>query len=239
MHPTNGENHRKQPDDIINVCQRKLHQRERVPDNRVVSINHSTRRSRYTYDTVRQTVTMGETSAPAPLATLETMLSEPVTVRTNAGRYIHGTLIGYDEHLNLTLKGDTSPADDDIDDDHHLIRGNRVVSITHPPTDTPATSEAATEHTNPEPTAAQTHAPPAETTDESAQQSTDPPTPEPSPALTELKEQLGPKDLTVDIDAQGKTLLVNKLGVTYRIHPDGTVEGDGLHRKQLEQLLSS
>lgn len=60
----------------------------------------------------------------------------------------------------------------------------------------------------------------------------------PSPALAALKAQLEPTNLTIDIGAEEETLIVTKLGQEYRIHPDGTVEGDGLHRQQLEQLLT-
>lgn len=153
---------------------------------------------------------MTNTDAAAPLAVLEDTIGTPVTVRTKAGQLIDGILAGYDEHLNLTL--DAAPATDDHEtaDEPRLIRGNRVVSITHPPIERASTAD--------EPEVA--------------------PDTTPSPALAALKAQLEPTNLTVDVGAKGETLIVTKLGQEYRIHPDGTVEGDGLHRQQLEQLLT-
>lgn len=166
---------------------------------------------------------MSETDPTAPLAVLDTMLSKPVTVRTKAGQHVQGTLAGYDEHLNLTLEA--GPVTDDLDtDEPQLLRGNRVVSITHPPIDRSA-DESST-------------APNSETEREQPTRSADSANKTPSPALAALRDQLEPKNLAVDIGAAGETLLVTKLGQEYRIHPDGTVEGDGLHRKHLEQFLT-
>ncbi len=169
---------------------------------------------------------MHNTDPAAPLATLEDTLGNPVTVRTKAGQLIDGTLAGYDEHLNLTLEAGPATDDYDTEDDPRLIRGNRVVAITHPPIerDSIADEPGTTRDSDDE------HDPPTRAADASDRK--------PSPALGALKAQLDAKNLTVDVDPTGETLVVTKLGQEYRIHPDGTVEGDGLHRKHLEQLLT-
>lgn len=167
---------------------------------------------------------MSETDPAAPLAVLDTMLSKPVTVRTKAGQRVRGTLAGYDEHLNLTLEA--GPATDDRDtDEPRLLRGNRVVSITHPPIDRESANGLST-------------APNSQTDREPPSRATDASNETPSPALAALKDQLESENLAIDIGAAGETLLVTKLGQEYRIYPDGTVEGDGLHRKHLEQFLT-
>ncbi len=84
---------------------------------------------------------MNDTRPTAPLATLEEMIGIPVTVRTKAGQLIDGTLAGYDEHLNLTLEAGPATDSHDTDDDPRLIRGNRVVSITHPPIERASTAD--------------------------------------------------------------------------------------------------
>lgn len=170
---------------------------------------------------------MNDTRPTAPLATLEEMIGSPVTVRTKAGQLIEGTLAGYDEHLNLTLEAGPATDNHDTEDDPRLIRGNRVVSITHPPIE----REAAADEPGTAPDSDAGHDPPTRAADTSDTK--------PSPALGALKAQLDSKNLTVDVGAEAETLVVTKLGQTYRIYPDGTVEGDGLHRKHLEQLLSS
>lgn len=69
------------------------------------------------------------------------MLGTPVTIRTKAGQLIDGTLAGYDEHLNLTLEAGPVTDDHDTEDEPRLIRGNRVVSITHPPIERASTAD--------------------------------------------------------------------------------------------------
>lgn len=151
-----------------------------------------------------------DAAATTPLDAIEDTIGSQVTVRTKTGQLIDGTLAGYDEHMNLTLTAATD--DSEADDDHRLIRGTRVVAITHPPIKDETSDDA-------DPSTAE-----SETTL--------------SPALTELKAQLEPKNLTVNIDADGTALIVEKLGQEYRISPDGSIEGDGPHRKHFEQLLA-
>lgn len=57
------------------------------------------------------------------------------------------------------------------------------------------------------------------------------------PALTALEDQLAQYNLDITPADDGQALLIDKLGITYRVSPDG-VEGDGPHRKQLQQFLS-
>lgn len=167
---------------------------------------------------------MNNTDPAAPLATLEDTIGKPVTVRTKAGEFIQGILAGYDEHLNLTLEA--TPTDDHEDDEPNLIRGDRVVSITHPPIE----RENSVDDSGAAPDSDE-YEPSTRTADSSDTK--------PSPALAELKAQLESKSLTVDVDAAGETLIVTKLGQEYRIHPDGTVEGEGLHRTHLEQFFTN
>ncbi|MFB6281458.1 MAG: LSM domain-containing protein [Haloferacaceae archaeon] len=54
-----------------------------------------------------------------PLDVLEDALDRPVTVHLKDGRAFHGTLAGYDQHMNVVLDpvGDAGPADGDGDGD--------------------------------------------------------------------------------------------------------------------------
>jgi hypothetical protein len=58
----------------------------------------------------------------------------------------------------------------------------------------------------------------------------------PSPALTDLKTTLEANDLTVSVE-DAETLAVVRLGQTYYIRSDGSVEGDGALRAQLETIV--
>ncbi|MFB6102840.1 MAG: LSM domain-containing protein [Haloplanus sp.] len=71
-----------------------------------------------------------------PLDVLEASLDEDVTVHLKDGRAFHGTLGGYDQHMNVVLE----PADEvdegvlgelDIEqvDNTTIIRGDNVVTI--------------------------------------------------------------------------------------------------------------
>lgn len=165
-----------------------------------------------------------DAAAITPLDTLEDTIGSQVTVRTKAGQLIDGTLAGYDEHMNLTLT--TATDDPETDDDHRLIRGSRVVAITHPPIEDETSDDDLSTDTE------------SETDHDQTTRPTDTADSEPVPRLIELKDQLEPKNLTVDIDADGTALIIEKLGQEYRISPDGTIEGDGPHREQLEQFLA-
>ncbi|UPM44958.1 LSM domain-containing protein [Halocatena salina] len=74
-----------------------------------------------------------EAAATTPLDSLKDTVGSRVTVRTKADQLIEGTLAGVDEHMNLTLAVSSATDNHDTDDDHRLVRGTRVVTITHPP----------------------------------------------------------------------------------------------------------
>ena len=71
-----------------------------------------------------------------PLDVLEESLTEAVTVHLKDGTAFHGTLSGYDQHMNVVLGA--ADADDDVlgeldveaVDNTTIIRGDNVVSIT-------------------------------------------------------------------------------------------------------------
>jgi hypothetical protein len=60
--------------------------------------------------------------------------------------------------------------------------------------------------------------------------------PEPSAALVTLKETLAERGVSAEIDTDGETVTAEKLGVTYRVKPEGVIEGDGPHREQIERI---
>jgi small nuclear ribonucleoprotein len=71
-----------------------------------------------------------------PLDVLEASLEDAVTVHLKDGRAFHGTLAGYDQHMNVVL----DPADDldgdvfgeleiEAIEDTTIIRGDNVVTI--------------------------------------------------------------------------------------------------------------
>ncbi|MFB6297797.1 MAG: LSM domain-containing protein [Salinirussus sp.] len=54
-----------------------------------------------------------------PLDVLEAAVGRPVTVHLKGGETYEGTLLGYDQHMNLVVE----------DDNTTIIRGDNVVSI--------------------------------------------------------------------------------------------------------------
>ena len=75
-----------------------------------------------------------------PLDVLEASLDDPVVVRLKDGRAFHGSLAGYDQHLNVVLEptaaeeGEAQSWPDMADDvrrveDTTIIRGDNVVTI--------------------------------------------------------------------------------------------------------------
>ncbi|WP_129116394.1 LSM domain-containing protein [Halegenticoccus tardaugens] len=73
-----------------------------------------------------------------PLDVLEESLNEPVTVHLKDGMAYHGTLAGYDQHMNVVLEGrlDVDGEGDalgelDVEavEDTTIIRGDNVVTI--------------------------------------------------------------------------------------------------------------
>lgn len=74
-----------------------------------------------------------------PFEAVEACIGDPVTVQLKNEQRIHGTLDGYDEHLNLVLTTSDGPRateqqDATTGDGQLVIRGGAVVSITEPPT---------------------------------------------------------------------------------------------------------
>jgi small nuclear ribonucleoprotein len=71
-----------------------------------------------------------------PLDVLEASLNEAVTVQLKDGTAYHGTLGGYDQHMNLVLE-ENPDLDDDVlgeleveaVEDTTIIRGDNVVTI--------------------------------------------------------------------------------------------------------------
>ncbi|MFB6298292.1 MAG: hypothetical protein ABEH56_07205, partial [Salinirussus sp.] len=55
-------------------------------------------------------------------------------------------------------------------------------------------------------------------------------------AMAELAARL--HDANWQLEAPDGILIVTKLGETYRIHPDGTVEGEGNIRQALEHTIA-
>jgi hypothetical protein len=62
--------------------------------------------------------------------------------------------------------------------------------------------------------------------------------PEPSAALVALKETLAERGVSAEIDTDRETVTAEKLGVTYRVKPDGVIDGDGPHREQIERIVA-
>ena len=42
--------------------------------------------------------------------------------------------------------------------------------------------------------------------------------------------------MSAEIDMDGGTVTAESLGVTYRVKPDGVIDGDGPHREQVERI---
>ncbi|MFB6079474.1 MAG: LSM domain-containing protein [Haloferacaceae archaeon] len=69
-----------------------------------------------------------------PLDVLEDALDRPVTVHLKDGRAFHGTLAGYDQHMNVVLdppEDDEPTLDEDVRavGDTTVIRGDNLVTI--------------------------------------------------------------------------------------------------------------
>ena len=69
-----------------------------------------------------------------PLDVLEASLDADVTVHLKDGRAFHGSLSGYDQHMNVVLDAPADPAADpgpDVEEvqDTTIIRGDNVVTI--------------------------------------------------------------------------------------------------------------
>jgi len=66
-----------------------------------------------------------------PLEALEATVGEPVTVKLKDGTTYHGSLTGFDQHMNLVLTAAEADADPDAEtvDNTTVIRGDNVVSI--------------------------------------------------------------------------------------------------------------
>lgn len=88
---------------------------------------------------------MSDLESTAPLDAVEATVGEVVTIQLKNELVVHGTLEGYDQHLNVVLSNvENSPAATATDEQAPttgegmlVIRGQMVVSITQPPTHTP------------------------------------------------------------------------------------------------------
>lgn len=56
--------------------------------------------------------------------------------------------------------------------------------------------------------------------------------------LQDLHDHLTSNGVNVQPADDGETLVFTKLGVTYHIHPGGSIEGDGPHRDQVEKIVA-
>ncbi len=75
-----------------------------------------------------------------PLAFVERLVEQRVTLRLKDGREIEGRLLGLDEHLNLVLDdGNETTADVSRHLGRLVVRGSNVVSL-HAPLGAPAKS---------------------------------------------------------------------------------------------------
>ena len=54
-----------------------------------------------------------------------------------------------------------------------------------------------------------------------------------------LKHELERKGMTVEVEADGETVVAEKFDQTYRIHPDGNVEGDGVLKEGIEEIVAN
>ena len=68
-----------------------------------------------------------------PLDVLEASLDEDVTVHLKDGRAFHGSLVGYDQHMNVVLEPieDADIVEPDVQavEDTTIIRGDNLVTI--------------------------------------------------------------------------------------------------------------
>ncbi|MFC6965245.1 LSM domain-containing protein [Halocatena marina] len=176
-------------------------------------------------------ITMSDSMPITPFDILDITIGNEVTVMVKTGEAVHGTLAGYDQHLNITLTGvDDCPmatATDDQTtgsrDELLVIRGQMVVSIAQPSIDVSVASETTAN---------------SDTTDVSQSIDSDKNGVNNTftADLTTLQDRLTQYGLDVQFDDESEELVVEKLGVTYYIRP-GHVDGDGPHREQIEQLI--
>ena len=54
-----------------------------------------------------------------------------------------------------------------------------------------------------------------------------------------LKHDLEQKDMDVEVDDDGETIIAEKFDQTYRIHPDGTVEGTGVLKDGIKDIIEN
>jgi small nuclear ribonucleoprotein len=76
------------------------------------------------------------TMSGRPLDVLEASLDEDVTVNLKDGRTFYGSLVGYDQHMNVVLEStddaeETPVLEPDVEEveDTTIIRGDNVVTI--------------------------------------------------------------------------------------------------------------
>ena len=74
--------------------------------------------------------------------------------------------------------------------------------------------------------------------DSSADASTEDSSAEPSAAVRALEARLEDGGMTTELESDGRTIRATKLGDTYRLRPDGVLDGDGPLRNRLEEIVS-
>lgn len=190
---------------------------------------------------------MSEPESAAPLDVVEATVGEAVTVHLKNEQAVHGTLEGYDQHLNVVLStvetsSTPTPTNEQAPDAGNgmlVIRGQMIISITQPPT-TSEPREAATiddraHHEETTESESDTNEAPAPPDGESESK---PPQSASLTELAQLKHQLEAHELTVSWADDGETLIITKLGQEYRVRPGEIIDGDGPHRKQIEALVA-
>lgn len=97
---------------------------------------------------------MSDPESTVPLDVVEATVGETVTVQLKNEQAVHGTLEGYDQHLNVVLsKVENSPAANAANEQTPttgkgmlVIRGQMVLSITQPPTTTDSSETTTTDN---------------------------------------------------------------------------------------------
>lgn len=189
---------------------------------------------------------MSDPESAAPLDVVEATVGNTVTVQLKDEQAVHGTLEGYDQHLNVVLSTvenspTPTPTDEQTPDAGNgmlVIRGQMVVSITQPPTTTESSKATTTDDRarHEETTANESDTTEAPTPPDGESKSK-PPQSDASTELAQLKHQLEAHDLTVSWADDGETLIITKLGQEYRVQPGDVVDGDGPHREQITDLI--
>lgn len=99
-------------------------------------------------------------------------------------------------------------------------------------TDTEETDDTSTDENEPAPEDS------CEAESESEPENRDEPALEPPTDVLALKKTLAERGMTAEIEANGRTITTEKLGVTYRVKPGEIIDGDGPHRDKIEEIVA-